>query len=66
VTSLGKQLQSPSAAPLTPEDVLALWLQEQDTLAAIRQGLSEVDADEGMSLDEFERQARAKFGSQKL
>ena len=60
---VGKQLQSPSTTiPPTPEQVLALWREEQDTLAAIKQGLLEMEAGEGIPLDEFDRQIREKFG----
>lgn len=61
---VGKQLQSSSSETLTPEEALDLWRQEQDAYASIKQGLAEVDAGEGMSLDEFERQIRVKFGFQ--
>lgn len=59
---VSQRLGSASAMPLTPEEALALWREEQDTLSAIREGLADVDAGRTKSLAEFERDIRQKFG----
>lgn len=59
---VGKRLESASALPLTPEEALALWREEQETLSAIREGLADVEAGHTKSLAEFERDIRQKFG----
>ena len=59
---LSKQLESDSNLPLTPEEMLALWREEQEALDAIKEGLADVEAGRTKSLAEFERDIRAKFG----
>jgi len=59
---VAKKLESASAIKLTPEEALALWREEQDTLSAIEAGLADVEAGRTKSLAEFERDIRQKFG----
>lgn len=57
---VGKQLSSESAVLMSPEEALALWRQEQETLAAIREGLEDVAAGRTKSLEEFDRDFRQR------
>lgn len=41
-----KQLASNSTSPMSPEEALAAWREEQVTLAAIREGLEDIAAGE--------------------
>jgi hypothetical protein len=50
---IGEQLQSDDAARMSPEQALALWRERQDTVQAIREGLSDVEAGRSKPLDEF-------------
>lgn len=59
---LSKQLESNSADSMSPEEALALWQEEQETLSAIREGLADVEAGRTMSIVEFEQAIRQKFG----
>jgi predicted transcriptional regulator len=59
---VGRRLEIASATPLTPEEALVLWREEQETLSAIREGLDDVEAGRTKSLSEFEREIRQKFG----
>ena len=54
---------------LTPEEVLDLWRAEhptpaefEESVAAIERALAEADRGEGLPLDEFDRQFRARHG----
>jgi hypothetical protein len=58
---VGKQLELESGSLLTPDEALALWHEEQATLAAVREGLADVAAGRTKSLDEFERDMRQKY-----
>lgn len=59
---LGKKLESASEMSLTPEEALALWREEQDSIAAIREGLADVEACRTVPIAEIEQQIRLKFG----
>jgi predicted transcriptional regulator len=59
---LSKQLETDAALPKSPEEILAQWREEQDTLSAIREGLADVEAGRTKSLAEFEQDIRQKFG----
>lgn len=59
---LSRQLESDSNLPQTPEEMLALWREEQETLCAIKAGLADVEAGRTKSLVEFEQDIRQKFG----
>ena len=45
---------------MSPEEVVALWRAEQESLAAIRRGLADVAAGRTMSLEEFDRDFRQR------
>ena len=57
---LEKQLASKSSQLMSPEEVVALWRAEQESLAAIRRGLADVAAGRTMSLEEFDRDFRQR------
>ena len=55
-------MASEAAALMSPEEALILWREEQETLAAIREGLHDVEASRAKSLDEFDRDFRQRHG----
>ena len=57
---LGRQLES--VALISPEQALALWREEQETIAAVREGLADVDAGRTKPLDQFDREFRQRHG----
>ncbi len=59
---LVKQLESDSAVLMSPEQALALWREEQESLAAIRDGMADVNADRTKPLEEFDRDFRQRHG----
>lgn len=59
---VAKQLESDATAVMSPEEVLALWHAEQESIAEIREGLADVDAGRTKSLDEFDRDFRKRRG----
>jgi hypothetical protein len=59
---VGKQLASESAVLMSPEEALALWREEQETLSAIREGLADIAAGRTKSLGDFDRDFRERHG----
>ena len=59
---VGKQLASEAAVLMSPEEALALWREEQETLAAIREGLDDMSAGRTKSLEDFDREFRQRHG----
>lgn len=59
---VGRQLSTDAAARLSPEQVLALWRERQEALAAFREGVADVDAGRTKSLEEFDRDFRLRHG----
>jgi predicted transcriptional regulator len=59
---VGQQLASEIAEPMSPEQALALWRERQDALAAIREGLADVDAGRTRPVEEVMREFRAALG----
>ena len=59
---VGKQLASEAAVLMSPEEALALWREEQEVLAAIREGLDDVTAGRTKSLEVFDRDFRQRHG----
>jgi len=57
-----KQLASNSTSPMSPEEALAAWREEQATLAAIGEGLEDIAAGRTKSLDDFDRDFRLRHG----
>jgi len=59
---VGRQLSTDAAARLSPEQVLVLWRERQESLGAIRDGMADVDAGRTKSLEEFDRDFRLRHG----
>lgn len=55
---VGQQLSSASAAQMTPERALQLWREREETLAAIREGLEDVEEGRLFSAEEVIRELR--------
>lgn len=60
---------SRGGSELTPEEVLDLWRVEHpspaelsESIAAVKRALAQADRGEGVPLDEFDRQFRARHG----
>ena len=58
---IGQQLASESAAQMSPELALAMWRERQDAVAAIREGLADVDAGRTYPADDVIRELRAEL-----
>ena len=58
---IGQQLASESASQISPELALAMWRERQDSVAAIREGLADVDAGRSSPADEVIRELRAEL-----
>ena len=58
---IGQQLASESAAQMSPELALAMWRERQDALAAIREGLADVDAGRTFPAEDVIREMRAEL-----
>lgn len=52
---VGEQLHSGAAVSLSPEEAVVLWRERQETIEAVREGLSDVEAGRTKPLDEFLR-----------
>jgi hypothetical protein len=59
---IGQQLESDAAIGMSPEQALAQWREQQETIAAIQEGLVDVEAGRTKSLDEFDRGFRERHG----
>lgn len=59
---VGKILDTESAEMISPEDVLSRWRQHQETLAAIREGLADIEAGRMTPLEDFDREFRQRHG----
>ena len=57
---VGQQLASEAAAQLSPEKALAHWREREETLAAIREGLADVEAGRTIPLEDFDRDFRQR------
>ena len=58
---VGQQLASDTAAQMSPELALALWREREETLAAIREGLADVDAGRTYPVEDVIRELRAEL-----
>ena len=58
---VGRQLVSEGAAQMSPELALALWREREETLAAIREGLADVEAGRTYPAEEVLRELRAEL-----
>jgi predicted transcriptional regulator len=52
---VGEQLRSSQAANLTPEEALALWREQQETIEALHEGMDDVESGRVKPLDDFIR-----------
>ncbi len=58
---VGQQLASEAAAQMSPELALALWREREETLAAIREGLADVEAGRTYPAEDVMREIRAEM-----
>ncbi len=58
---LGQQLSHPGAASMSPEEALARWREHQVTLAAIREGLADIDAGRTRPVEELIHELKARY-----
>lgn len=61
---VGRQLASPMAKHMSPEEALALWREQEATIAAIQEGLADVKAGRVRPLEDVLRELRAEADSQ--
>lgn len=61
---VGDILQADKVSLISPEEVLARWREEQETLQAIREGLADIEAGRTVSLQEFDQEFRQRHGIQ--
>lgn len=59
---IGQQLQTDAAIGMSPEQALAMWREHQESAAAIREGLADIEAGRTRSLDEFDDAFRTRHG----
>jgi len=57
---IARKLEMGIGDSLSPEEALAQWRAEQETLTAIREGLADVEAGRTKSLAEFDRDFRQR------
>ncbi len=55
------QLESDATAQMTPELALALWRERQESIAAIQEGLADVEAGRVFPAEEVVRETRASL-----
>ena len=58
---VGQQLASDDTAQMSPELAVAIWREREETLAAVREGLADVEAGRTFSADDVIRQLRAEL-----
>jgi hypothetical protein len=52
---VGEQLRANPSADISPEQVLVLWRERQETIEAIREGLNDVESGKVKPLEDFLR-----------
>lgn len=57
---VAKQLASEVAVLMSPEEALARWREEQETLTAVQEGLDDVAAGRTKSLEQFDHDFRQR------
>jgi hypothetical protein len=57
-----RQLASEAIVLMSPEEALALWREEQETLDAIREGMDDVAAGRTKTLEAFDHDFRLRHG----
>ncbi len=60
---VGQQLTTEAAAQMSPEQALALWREREETLGAIREGLSDIEAGRTRPAHEVLRELRSELGA---
>ncbi|MCX7399576.1 MAG: hypothetical protein NT138_18060 [Planctomycetales bacterium] len=58
---VGQQLASEDTAQMSPELAVAIWREREETLAALREGLADVEAGHTFSAEDVIRQLRAEL-----
>jgi predicted transcriptional regulator len=58
---VARQLASGTAAQMSPEQALARWREREESLAAIREGLADVEAGRTRPAEEVLRELRAEL-----
>lgn len=56
-----QQLASEDTAQMSPELAVAIWREREETLAAVREGLADVEAGRTFSAEDVIRQLRAEL-----
>jgi predicted transcriptional regulator len=59
---IGEQLQSDATAHMSPEQALAAWRERQECVAAIQEGLADLEAGRTKPLDQFLADFEARHG----
>ena len=59
---IGEQLQSDGTAHMSPEQALAAWREREECVAAIQEGLADVEAGRTKPLDEFLADFQSRHG----
>jgi hypothetical protein len=59
---IGQQLQADGGRGMTPEQALAQWREQQETIAAIQEGLADAAAGRTKPLDQFDEGFRVRHG----
>jgi len=59
---IAEQLQSDATAHMSPEQALAAWRERQECVAAIQEGLADVEAGRTKPLDQFLADFEARHG----
>jgi predicted transcriptional regulator len=58
---VGQQLASEDTAQMSPELAVAIWREREETLAAVREGLADIEAGRTFSAEDVIRQLRAEL-----
>lgn len=59
---VGEQLQLGVGEQMSPEEALLLWRERQATVAAVREGLADIEAGRTKPLDQFLLDFQARHG----
>jgi predicted transcriptional regulator len=58
---VGRQLRTPSTARMSPDEVFARWREQEETIAAIQEGLADVEAGRVFPVEDVLRELRSEF-----
>lgn len=58
---VGQQLEQSDAPPMSPEEALARWREHQETLAAVREGLADIEAGRTRPVEELIAELKASL-----